>query len=71
MTERYIALTVALEGQIREEDAQAIINAIKMIKGVGDVVPVVADPMAYWAKKDAQREIEKKLLEALYAKDKA
>jgi hypothetical protein len=42
MTDRYNAFVVVLEQDIREDDAQAIINAIKMVKGVLDVTPHTA-----------------------------
>ena len=37
MTDRYNILTVALEKDLRDDDAQALINAIKMMRGVADV----------------------------------
>jgi hypothetical protein len=43
MTDRYNALTVVLEENIREDDAEALIGAIRQLKGVQDVVPNVAD----------------------------
>ncbi len=45
MSGRYIALTVLLERPIKDEDARAIIDAIRMLEGVLDVTPVVADPI--------------------------
>lgn len=37
MTDRIHSFTVILENNIREDDAQATINAIKQLKGVLDV----------------------------------
>lgn len=37
MTDRYNALTVVLEQDIRDDDAEPLIEAIKMLKGVVDV----------------------------------
>ena len=37
MTDRYATLTVALDRDIRDDDAEHLINAIKMMKGVADV----------------------------------
>jgi hypothetical protein len=65
MTDRYFALTVTLERTIRQDDAEALIKAIKMIKGVAGVVPIVANTETYWARESARRELEKKLLAAL------
>lgn len=42
MTDRYNAFLVILENNLREDDAEATINAIKQIKGVLDVQPHVA-----------------------------
>ena len=60
MTDRYVALTVTLDGP---DDAQVIIDAIKMVKGVAGVVPVVADANAYWAKETAKLELLDKLIQ--------
>lgn len=49
MTTRYLAFTVALEQDIREDDAQAIMTALRMVKGVASVVPVEANPAAFTA----------------------
>lgn len=57
MTDRYIALTVTLETTIREDDAEPIIQAIEMIKGVRSVCPVVADAQTHWAKENARQEL--------------
>lgn len=40
MTTRLKGLTVAFSHDIREDDAQAIIDAISMIKGILDVQPI-------------------------------
>jgi hypothetical protein len=42
MADRYNAFIVILEGDIRDENAQRTIEAIKHIKGVLDVKPHVA-----------------------------
>ncbi len=43
MTQRLKGLTVAFEQDIREDDAEALINAIRMIRGVASVTPIEAD----------------------------
>ena len=43
MTDRYNGFTVALDHDIREDDAQATLAAIRQIKGVVAVRPVLAD----------------------------
>ena len=42
MTDRFHSLTVVLEREIRDDDAEPIIAAIKMIKGVAEVTGEVA-----------------------------
>lgn len=66
MTDRYIAFTVTLDERTHAEDAQPIIDAIRMTKGVQDVVPVVANVEALWALETARRELGGKLLDVLY-----
>ena len=65
MTDRIFAYTVTLEREIRDDDAQRITDAIKMIRGVADAVPLVAEPQAYWERTRARRELEEKLWQAL------
>ena len=61
MTDRYFSLVVILEKDIREDDAQAIIDAIKMIKGVLAVEPQISNPEFRAAELRAKSEIAKKL----------
>ncbi|MCY1297955.1 hypothetical protein D9M68_18900 [compost metagenome] len=43
MTDRHAAYIVVLDENIREDDAQAIITALEMVKGVATVQPVVGN----------------------------
>jgi hypothetical protein len=61
MTDRVHALTVFLHDDIRDDDAQPIIDAIKMLKGVTDVQPHVQDFSAVWAMTEAKRQIRAEL----------
>lgn len=65
MTDRYIALTVILEREIREDDAEPVIDAIRMIKGVSKVMPVVSNPETYYAYNKARHEIMENVFEAI------
>ena len=47
MTDRNSGFVVILEKDIREDDSQCIVDAIKMIKGVADVHPVVSNPSVH------------------------
>ena len=58
MTDRYLTLTVALEKPIRDDDAQATIDAIKQLRGVVAVTGNVAD-MTDWA---AEQRVKQELM---------
>ena len=68
MTDRYNTLTVVLEREIREDDAEKYIDAIKMIKGVLSVKGNVADYGEYMAIERVRRELGEKIWEVLYPK---
>lgn len=61
MTDRYYALTVTLDRDIRDDDALPIIEAIKMIKCVRDVKPLISEPTIYIAQERAKIEIKEKI----------
>lgn len=44
MTERVKGFTVTLDKDIRVDDIEYVINAIKMIKHVSNVEPVISSP---------------------------
>lgn len=62
MTDRYNAFVVILEKDIRDDDAEQIINAIKMVKGVLDVTPHIADPRDAIATTRAKQEIMERIV---------
>ena len=64
MTDRHAGYVVALDRDIREDDAEAIISAISMIKGVMAVQPVDADPMSAITHLRVRRNILAKMYEA-------
>lgn len=70
MTNRLYALTVALEKDIREDDAEKIINAIRMIKFVLEVKGNVVTPENWTADMRARHEIGQKLFKVLNEQDK-
>lgn len=63
MTDRHAGYIVVLDEVIREDDAENIINAIKMIKGVIEVEPVIDNSDIQMAKLHARNEIINKLFE--------
>lgn len=66
MTDRHAGYIVVLEKDIREDDAEDIITAIGMIRGVLKCKPMVADPMNYIAEQRARHELHMKWLEVVY-----
>ena len=65
MTDRLKGVTVTFERDIRDDDSEYIINAIKMIKGVLDVTPSIVAHDDYMNRVRIQREIEEKIWKAL------
>jgi hypothetical protein len=63
MTDRYYAITVALESDIREDDEEALLNAIKMLKGVLSVEPHIGHPDIWVAEERARHELKMKIFE--------
>jgi hypothetical protein len=68
MTDRHAGYIVALEKDIREDDAEAIINAIQMVRGVLSVEPIVADGSLWLAEQRARDDYREKLWRVLYPK---
>ncbi len=65
MTDRYNAFIVILEKDIRDDDAQSTIDAIKQIKGVLDVQPQISNGSDIVTKLRLRTEIEQKLFSVL------
>ena len=66
MTDRYFALTVLLERDIREDDLEAVTDAIQMVKGVLKVEPHVTDIDIWAAESRARHKLATKLWAVLY-----
>lgn len=66
MTDRYNALTVVLEQDTRDDDAQALIQAIAQLRGVLKVEPNVARVADFVGQERARHELGQKLLKVLY-----
>lgn len=65
MTDRYNAFIVVLEKEIREDDAEKTIDAIKQIKGVSTVTGHVSSMIDAIAATKAKRELSDKLWKVL------
>jgi len=66
MTDRFNALVVVLEDDIREDDAKKIIEAIECLRGVLSVKGNVRDISDHTAQERAKHDLERKLWDALY-----
>lgn len=68
MTDRIHSLTVVLENDVREDDLEPLIAAIRCLRGVLSVSTHVSDLEAYMAKERARHELGQKLLDVVYPK---
>jgi hypothetical protein len=64
MSDRYNYLTVVLEHDLRDDDAQSLIQAIYQLRGVLKVEPNVSDAIAFLAQARAKEQL-RNALEAL------
>ena len=65
MTDRVKGLVVLFDKAIRDDDAQCIVNAIEMIKGVRKVKTSIRNSEEWLIKSDVRLKLRDKLLEAL------
>lgn len=63
MTDRLRGFVVTLDRDLREDDAEATLTALRQVKGVVDVSSVVADLPAHMAYARARQEIAGRLVE--------
>lgn len=68
MSDRTNTITVVLEKDFRTDDAEQILNSIKMIKGVLTADFNIADYNEYMAIERARRDLGGKLLNIVYPK---
>ena len=61
MTDRFNGLIVVLEKDIRDDDAQCLLDAIRMMKGVKDVTGNVVDVDTYVTEARVRIELRNKL----------
>ena len=66
MTDRYNALTVVLDKNMRQDDAEGLIQAIEMMRGVASVKPNVADVESHIAYEKARNELRSRVMDFLY-----
>lgn len=66
MTDRHNAYIVVLEQDIRSDDAEATIAALKQIKGVLSVKPNVSNPDEHIAEMRVRNDLHRQLLEVIW-----
>jgi len=66
MSDRIYSYTVILDNVYKDEDAEQITAAIRMIKGVSSVMPQVADTNTYFAMDKARNELGNKIFELIH-----
>lgn len=71
MTDRIRGFYVALEKDIRDDDVEPIIEAVKCLRFVLKVEPIVSDANDWIAEERVRRELGEKLWEILYPKRKS
>jgi len=65
MTDRLKGCIVAFEKDIREDDAEFILNAIKMIKFVKSVEPKLTTSSDWWDRQQTKHEVQMKLFDVI------
>lgn len=68
MTDRIKGFTVVLDNDYREDDVEAIRQAIQMVKGVLEVTPVLTSPDDYMNRARVSDELRSKLIDVLVLK---
>ena len=69
MTDRIHSLTVVLDHDIRSDDIETLINAIRLLRGVLTVETHVADIVTLMAEERARHEMRTKINAVLYPKE--
>lgn len=71
MTDRHTGYVIVLEKNMRDDDARTTIDAIKHIRGVLDVKPIINTAESMIAETRAERVVQQKVLDALFPQHKA
>lgn len=65
MTDRAKGLAVALSDDIRVDDLERVMDAIRLFPGVASVAPVLATGEDYFVRERVREELRRKLFEVL------
>lgn len=66
MTDRIHSLVIVLEHDMRDDDVEPLIMAIKQLRGVISVSSEVADMASHMAEERAKRELGQKLMAVIF-----
>jgi len=69
MTDRFNSFTVVLEKDMREDDAERLLSAIRQLRGVLSVKGNVSDIVDHIAMQRARSDLEQKLFMVLRSDD--
>ena len=64
--DQHSGYVVTLNTEVREDDSQEIMRAIKLLKGVLSVDPLVADPTHFVTKRVIMSELRDKIARVLF-----
>ena len=65
MTDRIHAITVALDRDMRDDDVECVLKAIRMLRFVADVTPHVVDMESYSARSRVISRVRTELVDAI------
>ena len=65
MTDRYHTLTVVLEHDMRDEEVDLLVQAMRQLRGVTSVSAHVADYTSFMAEERAKRALRERLWQVL------
>lgn len=71
MTDRIHSITLVLDKDVREDDAEALLLACRSFRGVITVTPNVSDFTSHMAEQRARTEIGNAVFAALYPERKS
>jgi hypothetical protein len=66
MTDRLKGFIVTLEEDLRTDDAEPVLNAIRTLRGVQSVTPMVTEPGDYMARQRVRLELTQQLWDVLH-----
>ena len=66
MTDRHIGYLVALDADIRDDDAASTINALRIVRGVISVEPVIANMHEAIGEARAESKFKQQLIDTFF-----